>query len=167
MTLTFNKGRMIAAAAFCLLGCAVGIVLLVAVFDFGANGILVGALRGGVIGGTAAAGVFGIVFATHASNADRPVVTIDTRGIEFHRAEVGLVPWSVIERAAIEPMMGSKRLVILMTPPAPKPGFMTKLLYGIVAQKRGGSVRLMIPFGRFAADAAAVQALLDARGAQA
>ena len=77
------------------------------------------------------------------------------------------MPWDSIEKAAVEPVMGSKRLCVYVRPPAPKPRYMTKLLYGIVAQKRGDLVRLMIPFGRFGADEGAVRAALDARGAQA
>lgn len=167
MVLTFDKGRMIAAMATCVVGFVIGIILLVAFFDFGNNGVLAGALRGGVIGGSVAAGAFGIVFAIHASNADRPVVTIDGRGIEFHREEVGLIPWDVIEAAGIERVMGAKRLVVQMRPPAPKPGFMTKLLYSLAATRRGNLVRLMMPFGRFGANEAEVQAILDRRGAPA
>ncbi len=167
MVLTLKKGRMIAAAAACFAAFLVCVVILVGMPGLFRGDILMSALRGALIGGGVASALLGSVFAYHALRDSGPVVTIDDRGIEFHRDDVGLVPWESVEKATVEPVMGSKRLCVYVRPPAPKPRYMTKLLYGIVAQKRGDLVRLMIPFGRFGADEAAVRATLDARGAQA
>lgn len=162
MILRFNKGRMIGSALACLVGFVVCVVLLIVVVGSGSDHFLMSVVRGAAIGGLVATGGYTFVFLLHASNADRPVVTIDDRGIEFHRPEVGLVPWQQIERAGVEKVMGARRFVVYTAPPGPKPGFFTKLNYALAAVKKGGVVRLMMPFGRFDATEAQVQAALDA-----
>lgn len=167
MVLRFNKGRMATTAAACLAGCVVGIILLVVVFDFAPEDSATSILRGGLLGATVAAGLFAVVFLIHSVNADKPVVTIDERGVEFHRPEIGLIPWTSIDRAGVERILGAKRLAVYVRPPAPKPGFATKLLFALVAAKRGDTIRLIMPFGRFGATEAAVQGALDAHRARA
>ncbi len=157
MDLRFDRNRMVASAAACIVGCVVGIVLLAAVLDHGAPAFVYGA----VIGGTVATGLYGIVFLVHVVNAGKPVVTIDDRGIEFHRPEVGLVPWASVEKVEIEKVMGSKRFSVYVRPPAPRPGLATKLLYSLALLKRGGTERLTTILGRFDASEADIRAAVD------
>lgn len=162
MTLTLDNGRMITALIACAVGFVIAMFLLIAVFDFRSQSLPMSALRGGVIGGAAACGIFSIVFFIHVKNAGAPVVTINDGVIEIHRPEIGLIGWSQIERVGVEPVFGAKRFALYVHPPAPKPGFMTKLLFGLAAAKKGDNVRLIMPFGRFGISESKLQAALDA-----